>query len=154
MSLFHLIQFGATDRFITSNATLDEMRRRHRNVEEPPPPRRYRLWDEVEVEVEVGVEVEEAEYRLITAADKNQECPVTLCNIEKGDKYCICSTCKHNFSAAAVATIKKNTYTLKCPLCRSPWTKAGKRIYINNVDAEDELQDAVRFAHTLLEKVV
>jgi hypothetical protein len=144
------------------------MRRRHRNVEEPPPPpRRYRLWDEVQrssdeeeenkVEVEVKeVETEaEDEYRLITAADKNQECPVTLCNIEKGDKYCICSTCKHNFSAAAVATIKKNTYTLKCPLCRSPWTKAGKRIiYINNVDAEDELQDAVRFAHTLLEKVV
>jgi len=86
------------------------------------------------------------EYRLITTADKNQECPITLCNIERGGKYCICSTCKHNFSAGAVAAIKKNTFAMKCPLCRSPWTKADKRIYINNLDAEDELQDAVRFA--------
>jgi hypothetical protein len=76
-------------------------------------------------------------YRLISAdADRNQDCPITLCPIETGEKYCICPTCQHNFSAAAIATIAENTdeeEAMPCPLCRANWTKEDtRRFYINS----------------------
>lgn len=96
-------------------------------------------------------EREVEKYRLISAYDKNQECPITLCPIKKGHKYCICPTCNYNFNAEVIANIiKQTTLHLTCPLCRSFWSKQDTHIYINNQDPEEEIQDALSFAVSLI----
>ena len=70
-------------------------------------------------------------YRLILLDSKNQECPVTLCQIEKNQKYCICQTCNYNFSLESLEIIKNASLCLKCPLCQCGWNPEDTKIYIN-----------------------
>lgn len=65
--------------------------------------------------------------RLISADDKNQDCPITLCLIETGEKYYICPTCQYNFSADAITYIAENTYKYKEGM-PSPLVQAGRAV--------------------------
>lgn len=63
---------------------------------------------------------------------KNTDCPITYNPINTGDEYCVCSTCKYNFSKTAFIDTCVYSNKYKCPICRSQWT--DWTIY-TNIDA-------------------
>ena len=89
---------------------------------------------ESECESESESESEEPTKRMILDKDKNQECPLTLSKIDKGEKYCICPICRYNFSTDAILQIK-DRINLKCPLCRCPWIMSKMLVYVNAQDS-------------------
>ena len=77
---------------------------------------------------------------LILDTDRNKDCPVTMDLINPGDKYCICSGCKYNFSEFAINIIAKNRFNFSCPMCRTGWNDFT---YYKNENFEDEIMEEI-----------
>ena len=70
--------------------------------------------------------------------EQNNECPISLEVIKKGDEYCICAQCLYNFLKEEIKTHFKNQFQnnrdMTCPMCKTKWL--DQTIYINEANQE------------------
>ena len=67
-------------------------------------------------------------------------CPIEHMEIEKGEKYMSCNTCKKNFMEENIKIWLNMKITKICPHCRSNWSNF--QVYIND-DSEEHIDEQV-----------
>ena len=79
--------------------------------------------------------------RIITEADRNKECPITMEEINIDQLYCNCAQCNYNISYNALEKIYTAKDIILCPMCRTNWTNTVIYVNGNNIPYKTPIEE-------------